>query len=232
MVLVVSFVALAVLWPEPKLQRDAGGRCPGASGACSRAVRSRSSAARSACCCSGSRSTPACAAPRARRRTSPRSFVYVIFWLGLVVGERAARRRLQGVQPLARDRALGGRGSPGCSRAASCPRRCPIRSGSAAGRPPPGSSASRRSSSWPRTATGPRTSRSPRSSTRRSRSSRWRSTASSRWIERGEAFSVYFNLFSRTRGVRDARRARSGCARRSRGSRRFRAAPARCRCWR
>ena len=47
-VLIVSFVALAVLWPEPKLEGDRGGaassRCPG--------DRSTPSAARSACSCS------------------------------------------------------------------------------------------------------------------------------------------------------------------------------------
>ena len=53
------------------------------------------------------------------------------------------------------------------------------------------------------------------------------------WCDRGEAFSVYFNLFSRHLAVRDARAARSGCASRCPVSPALPAGRrARSRCWR
>ena len=85
MVLVVSFVALAVLWPEPQpAEAQPGGRCPAGSAGCSPAGRWRSSAARSASSCSGCTSTRGCAARRAPTANFAPTFVYVIFWLALV----------------------------------------------------------------------------------------------------------------------------------------------------
>ncbi len=87
MVLVVSFVALAVLWPEPKLERDALaaaarrlGRVLG-----SRAGRDRLRGDRRRSCSGvvvytglrGTQSSTANFAP---------TFVYVIFWLGARAG--------------------------------------------------------------------------------------------------------------------------------------------------
>ena len=54
MVLVVSFVALAVLWPEPKLEGDRWRPLPGGVGRVLAAGRWRSSAGRSAWPCSAS----------------------------------------------------------------------------------------------------------------------------------------------------------------------------------
>ena len=71
MVLVISFVALAILWPEPKLEGDRWRPLPGG-GRAGQPGRSRSSAARSASGCWASSSTPASRAPRARRPTSRR----------------------------------------------------------------------------------------------------------------------------------------------------------------
>ena len=51
-VLVVSFVALAVLWPEPRLERDRWRPLPGGSGASLGSRPVESSAARSASRCS------------------------------------------------------------------------------------------------------------------------------------------------------------------------------------
>ena len=86
MVLVVSFVALAVLWPEPRLQDERWRPLPArASAACSPAApceiavrRDRRVPARaswSTAGCDGTQSSTANFAP---------TFVYVVFWLGLV----------------------------------------------------------------------------------------------------------------------------------------------------
>jgi hypothetical protein len=72
MVLVVSFVALAILWPEPRLERERWRPLPGGIG---RLLGSRvveACAARSAGSCSAWSSTPGCAARRARPPTSRR----------------------------------------------------------------------------------------------------------------------------------------------------------------
>ena len=193
--LVVSFVALAVLWPEPKLEGDAAG-------AALPVLRARSS------------STIVCGAIGV-------FLLGVTMWagldgradaageLGLDVrlrdllarvrgGERPARGHLQGVQPVARDRARAWRRREDRPRRRPARRRCRTRSGSAAGRPPSGSSPSP-SWSWPPSdGDMPRaTSRSRRSSTRPLTFIAMALYGIDRWIERGEAFSVYFNLFSR-----------------------------------
>ena len=50
-VLVVSFAALALLWPKPRLEEPSWRPLPPGSGACSAAARWRSSAGRSASRC-------------------------------------------------------------------------------------------------------------------------------------------------------------------------------------
>ena len=84
MVLVVSFVALAVLWPEPKLTRTAGARFPAAWGGFSRAARSRSSAGPSGSSCWWWSCTPASRECRVPTANFAPTFIYVIFWLALV----------------------------------------------------------------------------------------------------------------------------------------------------
>jgi hypothetical protein len=72
MVLVVSFVALAVLWPEPKLQREHWKPLPGGIG---RALASRPIevlCGTIGAALLGVLVTPVCAARRARPRTSHR----------------------------------------------------------------------------------------------------------------------------------------------------------------
>ena len=78
-VLVVSFVALAVLWPKPRLEGAPGAARPARTGVAGGPVR-RSSASRSSC----SWSTPASRARRSTPRTSTPTFVYVLFWVGLL----------------------------------------------------------------------------------------------------------------------------------------------------
>ena len=85
-VLVVSFAALALLWPKPKLEKTSWRPLPlGARGRCSAAARWRSPAARSASRCSASCSWRATSAPARGSTTSPSTFVMITFWVGLVV---------------------------------------------------------------------------------------------------------------------------------------------------
>ena len=85
MVLVVSFVALAVLWPEPKLEGEVRWRpLPGLGRALgSRAVEILCGAIGVALLGVVVYTRPA-RAPRARPRTSRPTFVFVTFWIGLV----------------------------------------------------------------------------------------------------------------------------------------------------
>ena len=69
-VLVISFFALAVLWPEPRLERDSWRPLPGGRAFASR--RCRSSAGRSASPCWSSRSWPATSAAGRRWTTGRR----------------------------------------------------------------------------------------------------------------------------------------------------------------
>ena len=71
-VLIVSFFALSAAWRKPRFEEEhwrpfGGGLLPRPA----RAGRCRSSAGWSASSCSGSRSTPACTAPKRRTATSP-----------------------------------------------------------------------------------------------------------------------------------------------------------------
>ena len=84
MVLVISFVALAVLWPEPKLQGDRWRPLPGALG---RVPASR--AVEILCGAIGAGAARAVVYTGLRGTQSPAAnfaptFVFVIFWLGLV----------------------------------------------------------------------------------------------------------------------------------------------------
>ena len=108
MVLVVSFVALAILWPEPRLQEEGWRPLPGGFGR----RLAQPAAWRSLCGAigvfllgvvvySGLRGTQTSTANFAP------TFVYVIFWLGLVPASVLLGRRLQGLQPVAGDRAGG-----------------------------------------------------------------------------------------------------------------------------
>ena len=69
-VLVISFLALAVLWPKPKLENAGRGVIPGSRFLTSRAVEIVCGAIGVAILCSSS--TPASRASRARARTSRR----------------------------------------------------------------------------------------------------------------------------------------------------------------
>ena len=193
-VLIVSFVALAVLWPEPKLEGDRGWRrlfalpqlpvdivC-GAIGVFLFGVTIWAGFAGEQTAAANWAST----------------FVYVIFWLGFAAGERAVRATSSAPStPGARSRA------PWPALAKLADRRQPAGAAAVSGAPRP--LAGRRGDLRVRVHGARRDERrhaaehrrSRPSSTRRRPGSRWRSTGSSRWIERGEAFSVYFNLFSR-----------------------------------
>ena len=86
-VLVISFAALAVLWPKPQLEgRRRGGRCRSASGGRSAAGSSRSSAARSASRCSRSSIYAGYAGDVDPNSNFAPPFVMIIFWVGLVFG--------------------------------------------------------------------------------------------------------------------------------------------------
>ena len=74
------------------------------------------------------------------------TMVYVAFWVGVPVVSLFARRRLAPAVAVAGDRPRGGRAWPAAPGARSCPSRCPIPSGSAAGRPRRGCSPSRSAS--------------------------------------------------------------------------------------
>ena len=146
-VLLVSFVALAVLWPEPRLERDRWrplpdplGRALASRGAGDRLRRGRDRAARG-----GDRG-------RAGRHPEPaqqlRPGVRLHHLLGRArVRQRPARRRVRGLQPLARARA-GLRLVVTRARGGRAPRGGPTPSASGAGPPPPGCSPSP-GSSWP-----------------------------------------------------------------------------------
>ena len=158
------------------------------------------------------------------------TFVYVIFWLGLVVLSVLFGDVFRAFNPWrAAGKAVSGwrRGWP----AARFPRRSPIRRASAAGR--------RRSAS----------SRSPRFSWSAANGDLPENVAIAAlvysaltwiamalygvdaWIERGEAFSVYFNLFFRASPCSSAAAARWGCAARCRGWPPSARSREPCRCW-
>ena len=107
-VLIVSFVALAVLWPEPKLEGEQGWRLFRAPGRAGHRAPLRQ---RSACFTLGrARSS------RARRRADRRRGTWRRLRLRHLLGrprvrQRPVRRHLQGVQPVAGDRPRRGRAS-------------------------------------------------------------------------------------------------------------------------
>ena len=230
-VLVISFVALAVLWPKPRLEEPGWRPLPGGSAGCWRAGRSRSSAARSASSCSRSRSTRGSRARRARPPTARRSSSSSIFWLAPRAAVRAVRRRLPRLQPVAGDRPGGGLGRRGRARGPTAGAARLPRAGSAAGRPPPGSSGSPRSSWSSRTATARRTLAVAALVYSALTFIGMALYGVDAWIERGEAFSVYFNLFSRISPF-ETRDGVVGLRRRCRGSPARAAAGHRARCWR
>ena len=81
-VLVISFFALAVLWPTPRLEQDNWRPLPG--GARGRACRCRCCGARSASSCWSSRSSPATSASGTALDNWAPTFVMITFWVGLV----------------------------------------------------------------------------------------------------------------------------------------------------
>ena len=134
------------------------------------------------------------------------TFIYVIFWVGLVPASilfgdvfrafnpwRAIARGAGWLAVTGRRTAAGALPLPGAARQ--------VAGGAGAAWASPGSS-------WPtRTATTPARSRSPRWSTPRITLVAIACFGTEAWIARGEAFSVYFNLFSRISPVevRDGR---------------------------
>ena len=197
MVLVVSFVALAVLWPEPKLQREHWRPMPGGFGRvlASRPVEILCGAVGAALLVvlvyaglRGTQSSTANLAP---------TFVYVIFWLAFVPASVLFGDRLQGLQPLARDRPRGGLGG---------------RAGAARGGLPAPLSYPERLGHWPAAAgvfafavmelvasngDQPQTIAIAALVYSALTFVAMALYGVETWISRGEAFSVYFNLFSR-----------------------------------
>ena len=230
-VLIVSFAALALLWQEPQARgpTTASARSP-------RACRSRSINPATEVFAGlvgvgllGLTVYAGLAGVQSPQANFAPTFIYVIFWVGLVPAQHPARRRLPGVQPVARDRAR--------RRLARVPRRRPAagalplpRAGSAAGRRRSACSASPGSSLPTRTATTPARSRSRRSSTRAITLLAIACFGTEAWISRGEAFSVYFNLFSRISPVevRDGRLGLRAPAVRAHAARRRCPGPSRC----
>ena len=164
------------------------------------------------------------AASRARRAPTANfapTFVYVIFWVGLVPLSVLFGDVFRAFNPW---RAIGAGGRVGWRRraagAASCRRRCeyPERLGrwpAAAGIFAVRVARAGRVASGDEP--GARRDRDARS-TRRSRSSAMALYGVEAWMRRGEAFSVYFNLFSRMSPLRDARRRARACGGRCPGS--------------
>ena len=160
------------------------------------------------------------------------TFVYVIFWLGAGARQRAVRRRLPGLQPLARDRP---RRSAGCAQTA------------ARGDLPAPLAYPERLGHWPAAAglfafaalelvasNGDQPENLAIATLVYSALTfvAMALYGVEAWSRRGEAFSVYFNLFSRISPVETPRRRGRAApaalgARRARGRR-----PARWRCWR
>ena len=146
------------------------------------------------------------------------TFVYVIFWVGLVPVSVLFGDVFRAFNPWrAVGRAVGWVAQKAARGELPAPLR--TRSGSATGPPRPGSSRSRRSSWWLRAASEPET---LAIATLVYSALTWVAMALygvEAWIERGEAFSVYFNLFSRISpferrdGVLGLRRPLSGLAR-------------------
>jgi hypothetical protein len=161
MVLVVSFVALAVLWPDPRLQQEGWRPLPGGLG-----HRLTSRPVEIACGAigvflfllviySGLRGTQTATANFAT------TFIYVIFWLGLVPASVLLGDVFKAFNPW---RAIGRAVSwvaRGVSRG-ELPAPLAYPPGWGAGPRRRASSRSRRWSSWRRTATSRRASRSPR----------------------------------------------------------------------
>ena len=116
------------------------------------------------------------------------TFVFIIFWVGLVFASVLFGDVFRARQPVARARA--GR----CSAAAS---RAPTRSGSGAGPPPPGCSSSRGSSSPRAGASSPRTLATAVLVYTVLTLGAMAVYGVEPWTRHGEAFSVYFNLFAR-----------------------------------
>ena len=108
-VLVVSFVALAVLWPKPRLRGRAASGAVCAVPAVARAALRRDRRRRVRR--HGLRRLRRHA--DARRRTSLPTVIYVLFWVGIPFASAVFGDVFAAVQPVARARARRRRGSPG-----------------------------------------------------------------------------------------------------------------------
>ena len=168
---------------------------------------------------------PGCAGTQSPAANFAPTFVYVIFWLGLVPASVLFGDVFRAFNPwraIGRAVGLGGRHA---WRAAGCRRRWPTPSGSGTGPRPPGIFAFavlelvRSNGDQPETVAIATLVYSALTFVAMAL------YGVEAWSERGEAFSVYFNLFSRISPCRDARPAWSGCARRCPASPRSRPAP-------
>ena len=216
-VLIVSFIGLAVLWPTPRLERGGFRAFPRA---VSRVLLSRPVAILCGAAgvfllglvvwsgLTGVQVASANFAP---------TFVYVVFWLGLVPVSLIFGDVFRALNPWrAIGRAVAGwRASP---RGARCRHRCPIPSASDTGRQSRASSPSRCSRWSSPTARCLRRSRSRRWSTRPRPSSRWRSTASRRGAIAARRSASTSTSSAASRRWR-AGETRSACAARCRASR-------------
>ena len=213
-VLVVSFAALAVLWPKPRLEDDDGWRpLPGGVGASGLAGRARSSAALIGVALLVVDAVVGFAGRQGPQDNFAPTFVFIIFWVGLVFASVLFGDVFRAFNPW---RAIGRVLEP---RAAPAARR--TRSGWAAGRPRSACSASP-GSSWPRAGASSRAALAM-AAVGLHRRARWSAHGAlrrrSRGTRRGEAFAVYFNLFSRMSVVRDPRPRRRRAAASSAGCR-------------
>ena len=187
-VLCISFVALAALWPKPRLEHPSWRPLPGGSRACSAAARVEIVGGVLGVAILALVLVTGYAGPPTPLDNFAPTFVFIIFWVGLVFASVLLGDLFRLFNPwraigrvLFRDRAPPA--LPGAARPLA--RRRPACSCS------PGSSSPRAGASTPR--------RSP---------PRWPATASltlaamavygvEPWARWGETFSVYFNLFSR-----------------------------------
>ena len=130
-VLVVSFAALALLWPQPRLEKPPGARCRWARPRCSAAARWRSLCGAIGVALLGVVIVAGYVGPDSAADNLAPTFIMITFWVGLVIRVDPVRRRLPRLQPVAGDRPRDGRaGRPPRAGAAA-----PTRSGSAAGPP-------------------------------------------------------------------------------------------------